>query len=386
MPSPIKLQDCLWIHGSHGLSVPLCEPLIRELHRRGIRTFDLGEGIDKLRELLKTDVHAILLYMPPRETESLYPLFKDRGNFSVLIVDWWLSPFWFTRNADYVFFTLYSGIACRLGDRQFGNDYQPPFFSVPENSSRYHLMCAALRPFAAMARPFIDGQKRRLREEDRIDPDRMIYLPFTFEPDRLPLRRESPAYDLGNLGDTCGFWRIRDPYASARYNFANLYADRKKLADSIMRYENNPFKVIDRRRGWLGWEAYCKAVAQCRFTMVTGGVIESCVPKYLEHACMGTPMIGTLLPYEYPWLDKCLFPIDALKLTPEEIKDKFVEALEQQPQLRENCLQVRDHLLKLYAPARIVDLAQEQLDGKPIPPGYLKRDLKPSKPAAKTTS
>jgi hypothetical protein len=44
----------------------------------------------------------------------------------------------------------------------------------------------------------------------------------------------------------------------------------------------------------------------------------------------------------------------------------------QQPRLRENCLNLRDQLFKLYNPHRILDLLQEQADGKPIPPGYLK--------------
>src|SRR5471030_2649124 len=111
MPSPIKLQNCLWVHGPAATN-PLCAPFVKELQRRNIRTANLSQGIENLRKLLvKTDAHVILLYTFPRETETLYPLFKDRKNFSVLIVDWWVSPFWFTRHAEYVFYSLYSGIA-----------------------------------------------------------------------------------------------------------------------------------------------------------------------------------------------------------------------------------------------------------------------------------
>jgi hypothetical protein len=46
--------------------------------------------------------------------------------------------------------------------------------------------------------------------------------------------------------------------------------------------------------------------------------------------------------------------------------------MEQQPALRENCLALRETLLQLYNPHRVLDLLQEQADGKPIPPGYLK--------------
>ena len=48
------------------------------------------------------------------------------------------------------------------------------------------------------------------------------------------------------------------------------------------------------------------------------------------------------------------------------------EAFEMQPQLRQNCLKLRDTLLRMYDPVRLFDMAQDQMDGKPILPGYLR--------------
>ena len=42
--------------------------------------------------------------------------------------------------------------------------------------------------------------------------------------------------------------------------------------------------------------------------------------------------------------------------------------------LRENCLKWRERLLKLYSVHELLNLLQDQLDGKPLPPGYLKPD------------
>jgi hypothetical protein len=83
-------------------------------------------------------------------------------------------------------------------------------------------------------------------------------------------------------------------------------------------------------------------------------------------------MIGRGLPFEYPWLDECLFSVDAMQLTPNQLKPLLHEAIERQPKLRENCLKWRDRLFELYDIHRLLDNLQAQADGKPIPPGYLK--------------
>jgi hypothetical protein len=83
-------------------------------------------------------------------------------------------------------------------------------------------------------------------------------------------------------------------------------------------------------------------------------------------------MIGTTLPYEFPWLDKCVFPIDGMRVTAEELPEKLKEAFALQPKLRQNCLELRDPLLRMYDPVNLFDMAQNQMDGQPVPPGYLR--------------
>ena len=167
---------------------------------------------------------------------------------------------------------------------------------------------------------------------------------------------------------------MRDPYAPAKYNFVNLYTDRKRLLDLSLQLEGRPYKIFDRRRhrGNFSWETYCQSLRRSRFAISTGGIHQASVPKYMEYICFGTPMIGSTLPYEFPWPDQCLFPIDCLHVTPEGLKEKLKEAFELQPKLRQNCLALRDTLLRMYDPVRLFDMAQDQIDGKPIPPGYLR--------------
>ena len=59
-------------------------------------------------------------------------------------------------------------------------------------------------------------------------------------------------------------------------------------------------------------------------------------------------------------------------MTPGELKEKLKEAFELQPKLKQNCLAMRDTLLRMYDPVRLFDMAQDQIDGKPIQPGYLR--------------
>jgi hypothetical protein len=167
---------------------------------------------------------------------------------------------------------------------------------------------------------------------------------------------------------------VRDAYASAWLNFANLYCDRQRLIDLIVRFDGRPFKVFDRRRNYsfLPWEELNRIIRQSRFAVCTGGLHQNSVPKFLEYTCLGVPMIGTALPFEFPWIDQCLFAVDAMKISAAELKLKLAQALELQPKLRDNCLALRDTLLNLYHPQTLLDLLQDQFDGKPIPAGYLK--------------
>ncbi len=187
-----------------------------------------------------------------------------------------------------------------------------------------------------------------------------------------PLKLDTPAYDVSLTGATYGIWFMRSAYASARYDFANLYLDRERIIDRIKQVDGSPYTTFDRRQhGRLSWDEYCRVVRQSRFCIATGGMHEASIPKFLEYVCMGTPVLGRPLPYEYPLLRPCIFTIDALRSSPSEFKAKLDEALALQPKLRENCLAVRDKVIQLYDPQCILDLLQDQLDGKSIPSDYV---------------
>jgi hypothetical protein len=379
MNPQIQLADCLWVQGDLTTQA-LFRPTANVLKDRGIQRRVLPAPKDAAgwrafrEELWKTDRHVMLHGLRANELKPLYDLFKDRKNFSLLLVDWWNSPFWFTQNAEYTLYNLYGGIAARTQGARFCNDWKPPLFAWPERLVPYEFACAALRPAALLAQPWLDRLDRQRREADVIRPERLIYFPIPVSAGDLPFKEEKPEYDFCNTGASCGFWIIRDPYAAARYNFVNLYADRKRLFDLILKLEGPTCKIFDRRRfrERLPWDTYCSSLRRSRFAISTGGIHQASVPKYIEYACFGTPMIGATLPYEFPWLDQCVYPIDGLTITPDQLQEKLKEAFELQPKLRQNCLNLRDTLLRRYDPGRVFDLAQEQMDGHPLPPGYLR--------------
>jgi len=377
--SRIKLSGCLWLQGELA-RIQLFLPVSKALEARGVKSLILParsdhDGWRTLKELLwKTDQHVMLHGLRADELKHLYPLFKERRNFSVFLVDWWTSPFWFTQNAEYCLFHLYGGIAARTQGARFCNDWSPPLFSLPERLVPYEFASAALRPAALLAQPYLNWRDRGLRSKDVVRPERLIYYPIPIIAEDLPFQEEPPEYDICSIATTNGFWVMRDPYAPAKYNFVNLYTDRKRLLDLSLQFEGRPYKFFDRRRhrGNFSWESYCRALRRSRFAISTGGVHEASVPKYMEYICLGTPLIGSKLPYEFPWADQCLFPIDCLHVTPGELKDKLKEAFELQPKLKQNCLAMRNTLLRMYDPVRLFDMAQDQIDGKPIQPGYLR--------------
>jgi hypothetical protein len=91
-------------------------------------------------------------------------------------------------------------------------------------------------------------------------------------------------------------------------------------------------------------------------------------------------MIGRRLPFEFPWLDQCLFPLDPATVNPHNIRAKLNEALSAHPRLRENCLNLRGQLLRQYSFENLLQMAQDQIEGKPVPDGYLTPAARPGKP------
>lgn len=375
MPRGLKVEQCLWVRSPNS-EHPIFRPISAALQERGAETYSLRmktdpESLPKLKEILwKTDKHVVLHGLLPGELRALKPILAQRKHFSMALIDWWTSPWWYTRHAEYLFFNLYNGIAIRNGLTNFCEGWRPPLLSPPEMMIPFHIAGSVLRAPALVAAPFREIIQRRRRELDIRDPRRFLYFPISIKTDDLPVRDDKPdEYDFSNTGSTYGIWLMRDAYAPARYDFANIYRDREVLADKIQQLG---YRHFDRRgKARLSWEEYCRVVHRSSYALSTGGVHEASIPKYLEYVCMGTPVIGRPLPYEYPILRSCIFTADALRSPETELKRKLDEAVDVRKTLRENCFKVRDEVIRLYGSHAILDLLQSQLDGNPIPADYV---------------
>lgn len=375
----LRLPETVWIRSGLTDQQYIFRSIRSALIERGIKVLTLNgprdaAGLESIRKAVwSSDAHVVMDGMTPGELKQLQPVFQSRKNFSMALVDWWTSVYWFTKNADYLILRNYNGIALRRGLTTFAAGRRPPLFCWPEKMAPYAVAACGLRLPALAAAPVLQLWKHRLRQLEAIAPERMLYFPFTLAAEHVPLRLEKPEYDFSNVSSTGGYWIMRDPHASAWLNFGNLYYDRLRITDLILRCGRGVYKVFDLRRSrYLNWDEYCRVTRRSRFAIATGGLHQNSVAKYAEFACLGTPMLGEEIPFEYPWLKACLYPVNTLRATAKDLGLQLREALAQQPELRENCLNLRETLLKLYHPQRILDLLQEQAEGKPVPPGYLK--------------
>jgi len=380
----LDLRKSTWICGAtysgntrHGTSD------IGILNAGGTKTFLFKGGKDPeemkaLRQLLwQRDEHVILSWLTPGELATIQPLLRDRKNFSIVGDDWWLMPYWYTREADYILFRKYHGVAVRLGHLPFVNGAKPPLLvnPFPYQLSKYSMTISLLRPAALAASPFLEVRNWWRRRSDPVVPEKCVYLPFGINAADVPLKNEKIQYDFGNTSGAMGLWFMRDPYAPARYTCANLYHDRRRLVDLLASFENNPFTFYDCRREknyYMPWDLYLQKTQQSRFVVVSGGLHDAALPKFLEYACMGVPMIGRAVPLEHPWQEDVIFPVDMMGVTREQLKPLLHQALERYPVLREKALNGRDRLLKQYHFDKILDMAQAQVDGQSIPTDYVK--------------
>jgi hypothetical protein len=384
MPKHVSLNDCIWVYGEaiyQGTRNARAE--IDALKPRGATVFSLKgaddtDGLERLRrQLWQNDAHVILTRLHPGELMALKPILAGRKNFSVIYDDWWIMPHWFTREAEYVVFRKYNGIAIRLGKAVWSKDSPPLLFNPWHSVSKYSLLAAALRPPALAVSPFVNAANHFRRQTENTDPSRYLYLPYAVVPSELPLKKDVQyKYDFANTGAIAGIWIMRDPFAPFEHTFAALYCDRLRLIRMIQEFEGNPFTFYHNQGKFKHWDAYVEHTCQSRFVISTGGLQDTLGPKHLEYACLGAPMIGRSVPFEAPWLDDCLFPVNIMRLTPASLKPLLHEALGRQAALRNNCLNWRERLLKLHEPNTLLDMLQAQMDGQPIPPGYLKVDLK----------
>lgn len=373
----IKLDKCLWVYGENVYStLRNAQTEIDAVKEKDWQTFMLPKGanaedIEQLRRRIwQDDTHTILTRLTPGEMSMLKPIFKDRRNFSVIYDDWWIMPHWFTQNAEYVVFRKYNGLSVRLGKSKWANGSPPLMFNPfdPDSKSKYALTASVLRfPILAIS-PMMNIVNIFRRKSEDTSPKRFLYFPFSVKSDDLPLKTGMQyKYDFTNTWSVCGIFMMRDPFAPFHHSFANLYADRFKMTKLLV---TTPYSVFHGRH--LDWNGYTDHIRQSRYGVASGGLCDKFNPNFLECACLGTPMIGRSVPWEAPWFDECLFPVDFERLTPANIKSVLQEALDRHSVLRNNCLNWRDRLLKMYSPMTLLDVLQAQIDGQPIPPEYLK--------------
>jgi hypothetical protein len=377
----VVLNEALWVLGEVICKFnrgPRSEAAA--LQERGANIFFLKggsppENLAELAELLrKSDRHVILSWLLPRELKALQPLLRERKNFSLSADDWWIQPHWFMREAEYIFFRKYQGIAVRTGKTTFCPGFQPPWILNPyPEIGWYTNLATALRLPALALSPAVNACNWFRRKSEVIDPAKYIFFPFPISAGDVQMLSQPIHYDFANTGSSCGIWIMRDPHVSFHYTFGNLYYDRELLTDAIAKFAGNPYRFYDCRHGKrLPYDEYARKNQQSKYLVITGGLQGTSVPKYLEYVCAGTPMIGTPLAFEHPWLDECLFPLEISDLQPGRLKPKLDEALARYPVIRENCLNWRERILKNYAIHQLLDVVQTQLDGKPVPPGYLR--------------
>jgi len=376
----ISLNESLWVYGDNIYrTTPNARTEIDAVKQRGIATFMLkshrdAEGLEQLRRLVwQDDRHVILTRLHPGEMSALKPIFRSRRNFSVIYDDWWIMPHWFTREADYVVFRKYNGVAIRLGKSAWTN-VSPPLLYNPLNPgmhTKYSLAATALRLPMLAASPAVNLANIYRRRAENTDPRRFLYFPFAVKAADLPLKADVQyKYDFINIWNGCGIFMMRDPFVPFEHTFANLYADRFRMTQLLLKTDQS-----FRHERVRAWDAYVEVIRQSRYAVATGGICDKFNPNFLECACLGTPMIGRSVPLEAPWFDECLFPVDIMNMTPAKIKPLLQEALERQPVLREKCLNWRDKLLKMYDPHTLLEILQAQIDGQPVPTGYLKVDF-----------
>ena len=360
----IKLKDCVWVYGESIYdSTHNARTEIDAIKQNGWQTFAYRAGVN-LSLLRYTGRHVILFRLHPAEMNQLKPLFKARGNFSVCYDDWWIMPHWFTRHATFVGFKRHSHIAIRTQEAKW-TQHNPPLFGHPLCSA-YAAQAAVLRPAALGLAPMINAANCLRRELERSNPPRYLYFPYSVLEKDLPLMDVCPEYDIINEWSTCGVFLMRDPFVPFGHSFANLYSDRLKLT-KLLKKEVFSFLHCRSRR----WDDYVSNVRASRYALVTGGLFHAFNPKYLECAILGTPMFGTSIPGEAPWIDDCMYKVDAFLADKNNIASVFERAIEAQPVLRNKCLSMRDRLLQMYNPHVVLDMLQTQLDGGIVPKGYI---------------
>ena len=153
MLSDIRLEKCLWVRSKNTELQNCCRPVFGSLEKRGADVWKLENTspaeLQRFRDRVwKSDQHVILQGLLPRELNAIRPIFVSRKNFSIMPVDWWCSPFWFSQHATFNIFHNYNGIMVRSGRAPFLTGERPPWLMIPNRLVTYEVQCALLRPVA----------------------------------------------------------------------------------------------------------------------------------------------------------------------------------------------------------------------------------------------
>ena len=121
----LRLSESLWVCGSvneqtNGIT-PAELTAIRELGAEVLLLDHTDrDSLSRLMHRLRQeDIHVIFAWLHSLEMKVLRPLLQDRGNFSVVLDDWWIAPTWLIRGAEYKIFRKYNGISFMLGQTGF---------------------------------------------------------------------------------------------------------------------------------------------------------------------------------------------------------------------------------------------------------------------------
>lgn len=372
----VDITKSIWVLPKNILPFPSNQLLYNALTQKGIPVLVYkGTNLGRLKAiLLKKDNHVIFQNPLGKNLNSLKEILKKRRNFSVIYPDWWAVPLNpFMKYANYlVFHHLNAFRAVKRGPQSILLKKEVPLFSLPQNYRFYEILLASLRlPYLPVI-PFVEMGRYCKRKKHNWKKKGLLYFPFAVNP-CLPefsqVNSKSPEYDFANLGSTSFFCRAKSYYVPAKLSFVNLYTDRLKMINSILRAK--AFKVFDCRTKPVYGKETLQIIKKSKYVISTGGYHQASILKYLEIVACGTPIIGYKIPHEFPCLDKTIYELDVLSLPQKQIKKKLREAIAQYEIFKGEALKTREKIFQLYNQEAILALLQKQYDGEQIPKEYI---------------
>lgn len=372
----VDITKSIWILQKNILPFPSNQLLYNTLTQKGILVL-VYEGTN-LRELkailLKKDNHVIFQNPLNKNLNSLKEILKRRRNFSVIYSDWWAVPLNpFIKYADYLIFHHLNALrAAKGGPQSILLRKRVPLFTLPQNYKFHEVSLTSLRIPYLPAIPIVELGRYWKRRRYNWNKKKLLYFPFAINPN-LPefaqINNTPPQYDFANLGSTSFFCRAKSYYIPAKLSFVNLYQDRLKMINGMLKAGD--FRVFDCRQKRVYGEETIKIIKKSRYVISTGGFQQASILKYLEIIACGTPIIGYKIPQEFPCLDQAIYELDVLSLPQKQIKKKLREAITQYEIFKKEAPKAREKIFQLYNQEAILALLQKQYDGEQPPKEYI---------------